>query len=106
MTRLLHLCIFIEFSTQQIGFISISVVISRRWGLCSPFISKRLGKKKGQFLSGLFLVNPAPIVLRMMGFMPENGDPMLFPIILAVIVVDVALIITYQTLSSSMVRIW
>jgi Na+/melibiose symporter-like transporter len=95
-----------EFSTQQIGFISISVVISAVLGfMLSPFISKRLGKKKGAILIGFlaFTVNPAPIVLRMMGFMPENGDPMLFPIVLAIIVVDVALIITYQTLSSSMI---
>ena len=95
-----------EFSTQQIGFISISVVISAMLGfMLSPFISKRLGKKKGAILIGFlaFTVNPAPIVLRMMGFMPENGDPMLFPIVLAIIVVDVALIITYQTLSSSMI---
>ena len=45
-----------EFSTQQIGFISISVVISAMLGfMLSPFISKRLGKKKGRFyrISGL-----------------------------------------------------
>jgi Na+/melibiose symporter-like transporter len=35
--------------------------------------------------------------------MPQNSDPMLFPLVLSIIVVDVALIIAYQTLSSAMI---
>ena len=35
--------------------------------------------------------------------MPENGDPILFPLYLIIIVIDVALIIVYQTLGSSMI---
>lgn len=71
----------------------------------SPAISKRLGKKRGAITIGLmaFTVAPAPIFLRLLGLMPENGDPALFPLVLSIIVVDVALIIAYQTLSSSMI---
>ena len=43
-----------------------------------------------------FTVAPAPIFLRLLGLMPENGDPALFPLVLSIIVVDVALIIAYK----------
>ena len=97
---------FWGFSTEQIGLISLSVVISAVMAfIISPVISKKLGKKRGAITIGLmaFTVAPAPIFLRLLGLMPENGDPALFPLVLSIIVVDVALIIAYQTLSSSMI---
>ena len=97
---------FWGFTTEQIGMISLSVVISALMAFfISPAISKRLGKKRGAITIGLmaFTVAPAPIFLRLLGLMPENGDPALFPLVLSIIVVDVALIIAYQTLSSSMI---
>ena len=97
---------FWGFSTEQIGLISLSVVISAVLAfMISPAISQRLGKKRGAIIVGLlaFTVSPAPIFLRLMGLMPDNSDPMLFPLILMITVVDVALIITYQILSSAMI---
>ena len=97
---------FWGFSAEQIGLISLSVVISALMAFfISPVISRRLGKKRGAITIGLmaFTVAPAPILLRLLGLMPENSDPMLFPLVLSIIVVDVALIIAYQTLSSSMI---
>ena len=97
---------FWGFSTEQIGLMSLSVVISAVMAfIISPVISKKLGKKRGAITIGLmaFTVAPAPIFLRLLGLMPENGDPALFPLVLSIIVVDVALIIAYQTLSSSMI---
>ena len=97
---------FWGFSTEQIGVISLSVVISALMAFfISPAISKRLGKKRGAITIGLmaFTVAPAPIFLRLLGLMPENGDSALFPLVLSIIVVDVALIIAYQILSSSMI---
>jgi Na+/melibiose symporter-like transporter len=97
---------FWGFSTEQIGLISLSVVISALMAFfISPAISRRLGKKRGAITIGLmaFTVAPAPILLRLLGLMPQNSDPMLFPLVLSIIVVDVALIIAYQTLSSSMI---
>lgn len=97
---------FWGFSTEQIGLMSLSVVISAVMAFfISPVISKKLGKKRGAITIGLmaFTVAPAPIFLRLLGLMPENGDPALFPLVLSIIVVDVALIIAYQTLSSSMI---
>lgn len=97
---------FWGFSAEQIGLISLSIVISALMAFfISPVISKRFGKKRGAILIGLmaFTVAPAPILLRLLGLMPENGDPTLFPLVLSIFVVDVALIIAYQTLSSSMI---
>ena len=95
-----------SFSAQQIGLISASVVISAVLALfISPLISKTLGKKRGAIAVGVlaFTVNPAPVVLRLLDLMPANGDPILFPLYLGIIVIDVALIIVYQTLGSSMI---
>jgi Na+/melibiose symporter-like transporter len=39
----------------------------------------------------------------MLGWMPENGDPSLFPMILIITIIDVGLIITYQTITTSMI---
>ena len=97
---------FWDFTTEQIGLISLSVVISALMAFfISPAISKRLGKKRGAITIGLmaFTVAPAPVFLRLLGLMPDNGDPALFPLVLSIIVVDVALIIAYQTLSASMI---
>ncbi len=97
---------FWGFTTEQIGLISLSVVISALLAFfIAPVISKKLGKKRGAITVGLmaFTVAPAPIFLRLLGLMPENSDPALFPLVLSITVIDVALIIAYQTLSSSMI---
>jgi Na+/melibiose symporter-like transporter len=97
---------FWEFTTEQIGLISLSVVISAVLAFfIAPVVSKKFGKKRGAITVGLmaFTVAPAPILLRLLGLMPDNSDPSLFPVVLSITVIDVALIITYQILSSSMI---
>lgn len=97
---------FWEFSTQQISFLSLSVVLSALMGLVfSPIVSKRLGKRRGAIIVGIiaFTVAPMSVTLRLLGLFPENGDPVLFPLVMTMTVLDVALIITFQTLMSSMI---
>ena len=97
---------FWEFTTEQIGLISLSVVISAVLAFfIAPVVSRNFGKKRGAITVGLmaFTVAPAPIFLRLLGSMPDNSDPSLFPLVLSITVIDVALIITYQILSSSMI---
>lgn len=97
---------FWGFSTEQIGLIALSVVVSAVLAfMIAPVISKRFGKKRGAIVVGFmaFTVAPAPIFMRLLGLMPDNADPMLFPLVLSITVVDVALIIAYQILSSSMI---
>jgi len=96
---------FWEFSTDQISVISLSIIISAFAALfMAPLISRRKGKKRGAILVGIiaFTIAPAPVVLRLLGLMPENGSPLLFPIVLIAVVVETALVITLSILTSSM----
>lgn len=97
---------FWEFSTTQISWLSLSVVLSAVMALVlSPIISRRIGKRAGAIRIGIvaFTIAPLGIFLRLLGLMPENGEPLLFPIILVLTVFDVALIIAFQTLMSAMI---
>jgi Na+/melibiose symporter-like transporter len=97
---------FWEFSTQQISLLTVSLLISAVVSVVlSPLLSIRFGKKRGAFIVGLaaLILQPAPVVLRLLGLMPENGDPLLFPIILVLQILDVGLVIVFQTLAFSMV---
>jgi GPH family glycoside/pentoside/hexuronide:cation symporter len=97
---------FWGFSTVQLGQISLSVVLSAVIALTiTPILSKRFGKKRAAITIGLlaFTILPAMIVLRLLGIMPDNGDPRLFPMMLVITIIDVSLIIAYQTLATSMI---
>ena len=71
----------------------------------TPFVAKRLGKKRAAITFGFlgFWVAPLPILLRLAGLMPENGDPILFPILLVVNTIDLTFIIAFSILYSSMI---
>jgi len=100
------LSFFWEFSQDQIFIWTTLVIISAILGTAiAPQITKALGKKKAVIVLGIlaFGAAPMPIVLRLMGLMPENGDPALFPIIAAVNTLDVALIIALQAVLYSMI---
>ena len=97
---------FWEFTTQQTSLLTLIVFISAGLALVmAPIVSKTMGKKRGAITVGIlaFTVAPLPVVLRLLGLMPPNGSDLLFNIILFVTMLDVALIITYQILSSSMI---
>ena len=46
---------------------------------------------------------PAPVILRLFDLMPENGHPMLFPIVVTINIIDLSLIIAIQAVLASMV---
>lgn len=71
----------------------------------APAIGKRFGKKKAVIVLGViaFSVAPAPVLLRLAGLMPENGDPMLFPLVAAINTIDLSLIIALQAILFSMI---
>nr|WP_070960012.1 MFS transporter [Hyphomonas sp. Mor2] len=95
-----------EFTTAQTSLLTVSVFASAAIALVlAPLVSKRLGKKRGAIIIGAvaFSVAPMPVMLRLIGVMPPNGTDLLFGIILGVTVIDVALIITYQIISASMI---
>lgn len=71
----------------------------------APALSRTWGKKKSAIICGIVIVfmSPTLIGLRLLGFLPENGDPVLFPVLLIVTVLEMTLAITIQTLMMSMI---
>ncbi len=97
---------FWEFTTDQVSLLQISVIISALFALfVGPWASRKWGKKRTAIGMGIiaFSTTPVPVALRLMGLMPDNGDPILFPIIFILAVIDLTLIICFLALSDSMV---
>lgn len=71
----------------------------------SQGLSKRLGKKRGAvWIATLGLIfAPVPVLLRLIGWMPENGSPFLVPILFSHSSFEVCLIIIASILVTSMV---
>ena len=70
----------------------------------APRASRRWGKKGAALRLGVlaFTVQPLPVLFRLLGWMPENGDPLLFPILATVNTIDLGLIIAMQAIFFSM----
>ncbi len=97
---------FWQFTTDQVSALTLSIYISAPLALvCAPLAGKIWGKKAAAIGIGAiaFTLAPAPYFLRLAGLMPENGDPLLFYVMMAVIIIDVALIISVQILTASMI---
>ena len=96
---------FWEFSPLQTGMLTLGVFGSAIIGaFLAPIITRGMGKKRGAVIIGLiaFLGSPLPIVLRLMGILPDNGDPFVFWFVFFAIMIDVGLIICFQILTASM----
>ena len=96
---------FWAFSSVEVFYWTLLVVISATMGLIvAPWASKRWGKKGAALRLGVlaFTVQPLPVVFRLAGWMPENGDPLLFPILATVNTIDLGLIIAMQAVFYSM----
>lgn len=97
---------FWEFTTAQVSQLTLAIILSAVLALIiAPIVSRTIGKKRGAIIVGAiaFALAPAAVILRLLGLMPENGDPLLFHIILPFTVIDVALIIANQILMASMI---
>jgi Na+/melibiose symporter-like transporter len=97
---------FWEFTTEQVSLLQISVIISALFALfIGPWASRKWGKKRTAIGMGIiaFSTTPMPVALRLMGVMPDNGGPILFPIIFMLAMVDLTLIICFLALGQSMV---
>ena len=102
----LMLTYFWEFSSLQIFYWTAMVIVSAVLGLLvAPRVAKRLGKKRAVITLGIvaFMLQPAAVVLRLLGWLPDNGDPRLFPMLLTLQTIDLGLIIAMQAVSASMV---
>ena len=97
---------FWEFSSRETGIIMVGLFLSALIGpVLAPVVSRALGKKRGAMVTGLvaFVGAPLPILLRLIGVLPENGTPFVFWFVFSAQVIDVGLIICFQILFSSMI---
>ena len=102
----LMLTYFWGFSGSQIFLWTLLVFISALIGLLvAPRVSKAIGKKRAVIILGViaYSMAPAPVLLRLLGWMPENGDPLLYPIVAAINTIDLSLIIALQAILYSMI---
>nr|WP_321490133.1 MFS transporter [uncultured Hyphomonas sp.] len=97
---------FWALTPQQVGLIVLSGFISTPVAVVLARRAGAVWEKKTAVLcigATAFVIAPLPIILRLMGLFPENDDPLLFPILFAVVAVDLSLIIATQILLASMV---
>jgi Na+/melibiose symporter-like transporter len=102
----LLLTFFWGFSGPQIFIWLLFVMLSAVIGfVVAPAFVRWFGKKRAVILLGVFAFGaaPLPIVLRLIGVFPENGDPALYPLVLTINTIDVALIIALQAVLYSMI---
>jgi Na+/melibiose symporter-like transporter len=96
---------FWEFTPEQVSWIVLALFLSA--GLAanlSPLVTRRFDKKATAI--GIYAVSivwgAAPIVLRLLGWFPENHTPWLFPIMVVHTILSVTLIIMFGIVQSSM----
>ncbi|NCF59643.1 MAG: sugar transporter, partial [Gammaproteobacteria bacterium] len=96
---------FWEFTSIETGLITMGVFIAAIIGfVLAPIVTRRIGKKAGAMVVGViaFLGAPLPIMLRLVGVLPENGTPFVFWFVFTAGVIDLGLIICFQILYTSM----
>jgi len=101
----LMLTYFWGFSSAEIFYWLVLVVVSALLGFfIAPWASKRWGKKSAAIRLGLFAftVQPMPVFFRLLGWMPENGDPELFPLLAVINTIDLGFLIAMQAVLFSM----
>ena len=96
---------FWEFTSVQTGLITMGVFLAAVLGsLMAPIVTRRFGKKRGAMGVGLvaFIGAPLPVFLRLIDVLPDNGTAFVFWFVLIAGIIDVAFIICFQILYSSM----
>jgi len=97
---------FWEFSTRQLSLLPISIVLAI---FLAFFLTRRLTERFDKREAALGLATfsvffgPLPIFARLLGLMPANGDPALFPLILVHSGIVVAPLVSIGIIGSSMV---
>ncbi len=97
---------FWELTSTQIGYMQLPYFISAGVALVlAPMVSRKIGKKRAAIIvtSLSVLLSPLPYILRMLGWFPENGTPLLYPFIVIFNSVEVTFIIASGILVSAMI---
>jgi Na+/melibiose symporter-like transporter len=96
---------FWGFAPEQVRWVIASLFASAALAaVLAPRVSRRWDKKVSALgVYGISIVYGAlPIMLRLVGWFPENGHPLLFPLILVHQVSEVTLIVMFGIIQSSM----
>jgi glycoside/pentoside/hexuronide:cation symporter, GPH family len=73
--------------------------------IAAPIIARKFGKKEAVIgiATAAILVSPAMIAGRLLGILPENGDPLLFPLLWVHMLVELTLVTAASMITNSMV---
>jgi Na+/melibiose symporter-like transporter len=97
---------FWELSAAQIALTVYGALVGALLAfMVTPALSMRTDKQTAAMvcLACVVVVGPAPIILRLLGFMPENGHPALLPILIAYTVFIIFIAVTLTILAGSMI---
>lgn len=98
---------FWNFSSQEMVTLGLAVLVGALLApLLAPFATRgELDKRRAAIRLGLIaaLLIPMPVLLRLLGLFPENGDPMLLPLIFAQLVTVIGLGVAAEILITAMV---
>lgn len=96
---------FFGMTTKEVSLFPVAMVLAALISLgVTPYLSK--GREKKSVLKMLtllaFVLSNLTILARLLGWLPENGDPLLLPVLLVHILVSTAVMVAQQSLFSSM----
>jgi len=96
---------FWEFTPEQVRWIIVALFGSAALAaVLAPKITARFDKKQsaiGIYATGI-VFGAAPVLLRLVGWFPENDSPYLYPIMVGHAMLDVTLIVMFGIVQSSM----
>ncbi len=97
---------FWEFTTQQLAMLVWALFLAPLLAVSlTPAITRRFDKKRTMItLAAIAIaVGPLPVIGRLVGVMPENGAPMLLPLIVAHATVIITLVVAIGIVYASMI---
>ena len=97
---------FWEFTSSQIGVMQLPYFLSALIALgITPWLSKTMGKKRAAIAvtSASIFISPLPLILRMLGWFPDNGSDALYYTLISMFTIEVALFIAASSLIAAMI---
>jgi Na+/melibiose symporter-like transporter len=94
-----------ELATDQLAFLVYALIPAVLLAVViTPALTRRFDKKRAVFAIGAFaiLIAPVLIFLRLLGWLPPNGDPILLPLIVTHAVISVACVVSVGILVGAM----
>ena len=97
---------FWEFTSSQIGYMQLPYFFSALLALgLAPWLARKMGKKHAALAvtTTSVIMSPMPLILRMLGWFPENGTDLLYYTLITFFTIEVMLIIAAGSLIAAMI---